>query len=61
LRRHSELGAEPLLARTRCDYGEFLLHGAHAERPTARRYLKQAHVAACRLGMSRVAARAETR
>jgi hypothetical protein len=59
LRRHAELGAAPLLARTRCDYGEFLLqHGTRAERPTARRYLREARVAARRLGMTGVATRA---
>ena len=31
LRRHAALGAAPLLARTRCDYGEFLLRGTRAE------------------------------
>jgi hypothetical protein len=59
LRRHSELDAAPLLARTRCDYGEFLLRGSQAERPTARRYLGQARLIARRLGMAGVATRAD--
>ena len=59
LRRHSELDATPLLARTRCDYGEFLLRGSRADRPTARRYLRQAGLAARSLGMAGVATRAE--
>jgi hypothetical protein len=59
LRRHAELDAAPLLARTRCDYGELLLRGSRAERPTARRYLAQARLAACRLGMAGVATRAD--
>ena len=58
LRRHAELGAAPLLARTRCDYGEFLLRGTRAERPIARRHLREAGVAARRLGMTGVASRA---
>ena len=59
LRRHAALGAAPLLARTRCDYGEFLLRGTRAERPTARRLLRQARLTARRLGMAGVAARAD--
>ena len=59
LRRHTVLDAAPLLARTRCDYGEFLLRGSRADRPTARRYLGQARLTARRLGMAGVAARAE--
>ena len=58
LRRHSELDAAPLLARTCCDYGEFLLRGSRAERPTAHRYLGQARHTARRLGMAGVATRA---
>ena len=50
--RHAALGAEPLLARTRCDYGEFLAQG-----PRARELLRDAGVAARRLGMVGVAAR----
>ena len=60
VRRHAALGAEPLLARTRCDYGEFLLQGAHAERLRARRLLREAGEAARRLGMAGIAARAGT-
>jgi hypothetical protein len=56
--RHLALGAAPLLARTRCDYGELLLQGASAERPRARRLLRQAGLAARRLGMADIAARA---
>jgi hypothetical protein len=59
LRRHSELDAAPLLARTRCDYGEFLLRGSRAEHPTARQYLREACLTARRLGMAGVAARAD--
>jgi hypothetical protein len=57
--RHVASGAAALLARTRCDYGEFLLHGTPAERPRARRLLRQASVTAHRLGMAGVAARAD--
>jgi hypothetical protein len=46
--RHAALGAEPLLARTRCDYGELL---------GSRDLLRDAGVAARRLGMAGVAAR----
>ena len=56
--RHVALGAAPLLARTRCDYGEFLLQGSRAERPRARRLLRQASLTARRLGMAGIAARA---
>jgi AAA ATPase domain len=56
--RHAALGAAPLLARTRCDHGEFLLHGTRDERPHARRLLRQASVTARRLGMAGIAARA---
>jgi RecA/RadA recombinase len=56
--RHVALGAAPLLARTRCDYGEFLLHGTSGERPRARRLLRQASLTARRLGMAGIAARA---
>jgi len=59
LRRHAELGAAPLLARTRCDYGELLLRGTRAEHPIARRYLRVAGLAARRLGMAGVAERAD--
>jgi hypothetical protein len=58
--RHAAMGAAPLLARTRCDYGELLLHGARAERPHARQLLHQAGVTARRLGMAGIAARAST-
>jgi hypothetical protein len=56
--RHAALGAAPLLARTRCDYGELLLHRTRAERPRARRLLRQAGLTARRLGMAGIAARA---
>jgi AAA ATPase domain len=56
--RHAALGAAPLLARTRCDLGEFLLGGTSAERARARRLLRDAGVAARRLGMAGVLARA---
>ena len=59
LRRHTELGAAPLLARTRCDYAEFLLHGTRGQRPTARRHLREARRTARRLGMVGVATRAD--
>jgi hypothetical protein len=59
LRRHAELGAAPLLARTRCDYGELLLRGNRAEHAVARRYLREAGLAARRLGMAGVAERAD--
>ena len=59
LQRHSELDAAPLLARTRCDFGEFLLHGSRADRAAARRCLGQARLTARRLGMAGVAARAD--
>jgi eukaryotic-like serine/threonine-protein kinase len=58
LARHEAVGAAPLLARTRCDYGEFLLRGTPADRRRARRLLDAARVAARRLGMAGVAARA---
>jgi hypothetical protein len=58
LARHTALGAAPLLARTRCDYGEFLLQGRRADRPRARRLLRDAETAARRLGMAGVRARA---
>ena len=55
LARHAALGAAPLLARTRCDYGEFL---AQAPADAARaELLRDAGVAARRLGMAGVAAR----
>jgi tetratricopeptide (TPR) repeat protein len=59
LRHHAELDAAALLARTRCDYGELLLRGSRSERPTARKYLAQARLAAHRLGMAGVALRAD--
>ena len=59
LRRHAELGTAPLLARTRCDYGELLLRGNRAEHAVARRYLREAGLAARRLGMAGVAERAD--
>jgi hypothetical protein len=60
LARHAEVGAVPLLARTRCDYGEFLQRGVRADRPLARRLLRDAHLTARRLGMAGIAARAGT-
>ena len=60
LRRHAELGAAPLLARTRCDYGELLLRGTRAKHAIARRYLREAGLAARRLGMAGVAERADS-
>jgi tetratricopeptide (TPR) repeat protein len=61
LERHAALGAEPLLARTRCDFGEFLLlRGTRDERDRARRLLRDAGVAARRLGMTGIATRATT-
>jgi hypothetical protein len=58
IERHVTLGAVALLARTRCDYGEFLLHGTHAERDRAHRLLRQAGLTARRLGMAGIATRA---
>ena len=58
LARHAELGARALLARTQCDYGEFMLRGTRADRTTAHRLLRAAAAAAHRLGMRGVAARA---
>jgi hypothetical protein len=58
LERHAQLGAAPLLARTRCDYGEFLLQGPRADRSLARRLLRDAGAAARGLGMKGVAGRA---
>ena len=60
LERHAALGAAPLLARTRCDYGEFLLRGTRADRRRARQLLREAGVTARRLGMAGIAARAAT-
>ena len=58
LARHDAVGAAPLLARTRCDYGEFLLRGTPADRRRARDLLDAAAAAARRLGMAGIAARA---
>ena len=58
LRRHAALGCGPLLARTRCDYGELLLNGTPADRAPARRLLREAHAAARDFGMQGVASRA---
>ena len=58
LERHAALGAEALLARTRCDYGELLLEGRRAERARGRTLLREASAAARRLGMEGIAARA---
>jgi AAA ATPase domain len=57
MRRHAGLGAEALLARTQCDYGEVLLHGTRAERDSGRRLLHAGAATARRLGMGGVAAR----
>jgi hypothetical protein len=58
LRRHGALGCGPLLARTRCDYGELLLTGTRAERAHARRLLSEAYAMARDFGMAGVASRA---
>jgi hypothetical protein len=58
LERHAALGAEALLARTRCDLGELLLEGRRAERARGRTLLREASAAARRLGMEGIAARA---
>jgi AAA ATPase-like protein len=58
LTRHAALGCGPLLARTRCDYGELLLDSPRGDRARARRLLRQAHAAARDLGMEGIAARA---
>ena len=58
LKRHAALGAAPLLARTRCDYGELLLQGPRADRRRALRMLRSAAAAAGRLGMAGIVARA---
>jgi hypothetical protein len=55
---HARLQAPALLARTRCDYGEFLLSGARADRSKAHHLLRAAAGEARRLGMTGVAARA---
>jgi hypothetical protein len=57
LARHAALDAAPLLARTRCDYGEFLLA---SDRTRAEDLLREAETAAERLGMAGVAARARS-
>ena len=58
LRRHAALGCGPLLARTRCDYGELLLTGTRADRARARRLLSEAYAAARDFGMEGIASRA---
>ena len=58
LRRHAALGCGPLLARTRCDYGELLLTGTRADRARARRLFSEAHSSAGDFGMAGIAARA---
>ena len=58
LRRHAALGCGPLVARTRCDYGELLLTGTRAERARARRLFSAAHAGASELGMAGIASRA---
>ena len=59
LERHEALDAEPLLARTRCDYGEFLLQGPRSDRRRARGLLREASATARRLRMLGITARAE--
>jgi hypothetical protein len=59
LDRHEALDAEPLLARTRCDYGEFLLQGPRPDRRRARGLLRDASATAHCLGMLGIAARTE--
>ena len=49
--------SSPLLARTRCDYGEFLLQGRRGN-PRARQLLREAEAVARRLGMAGIGARA---
>jgi hypothetical protein len=56
--RHEAVGAPPLVARTRCDYGELLMQGTGAERERGRELLRQAGATARRLGMAGVARRA---
>jgi hypothetical protein len=58
LERHAALGAEPMLARTRCDFGELLLRGARADRRRAHVLLRDADTTARRLGMLGIAGRA---
>jgi hypothetical protein len=58
LKCHGALGCGPLLARTRCDYGELLITGTRAERVRARRLFGEAYAAARELGMAGVASRA---
>jgi hypothetical protein len=58
LRRHAALGCGPLVARTRCDYGELLLTGTRAERARARRLFGEAYASARELGMAGIASRA---
>ena len=58
LERHAALGAEALLTRTRCDYGELLLEGSGRDRRRARALLREAEATAGRLGMRGIAARA---
>ena len=57
LAQHAALDAAPLLARTRCDYGEWLLAASPADAARARSLLRDAEAAARRLGMAGVAAR----
>jgi len=59
LERHAELGADALLARTRCDYGELLLNGSRQDRRRARALLRDAAATAHGLGMRGIAARAD--
>jgi hypothetical protein len=57
LERHAALGAESLLARTRCDFGEFLLRGPRTDRRRAHVLLRDADATARRLGMLGIAGR----
>jgi hypothetical protein len=58
--RHAALGCGPLLARTRCDYGESLITGPRA-RPAHERggVVREAYTAAGDFGTRGTAARAE--
>jgi hypothetical protein len=58
LARHAELRAPALLARTQCDYGALLVQGTQGDRRRGRQLLSAAAVAARRLDLSGVGARA---
>jgi len=61
LGRHAALGCGPLLARTRCDYGELLLTGTRADRRQARKLFSEAYTAARDFAMEGIASRAARR